>query len=442
MNKDEIIEKLKKENEKLRNEKEEFEKENKKLEKKVKDLELQLSFFKNPHTPPSKQVFKKRVYQALRKLGAPLGHKGATREIPELSETVEHFLVKCPKCNDVLGEPFEIEERIIEEVPEPQPVKVTKHVIGFYDCKNCGVVSAEVDLPEEGGFGKNILAHTTLMKYDDRLPARKVVNTLNRNHSLQLTHSTVLNIVQRVVKIVQHVYEQLRNQIRNFFNVYIDETSIKVAGKTFWIWVFTTLTTTLFVIRKSRHCKVIEEVLGNDFEGVINCDGWETYTTYKDKNGKVKIQRCWAHPLREVEAVADKHEDVKPLSKWFNDIYVMVCKARESGKPLHIRERLKEKCEKELRRWLDTTKPYKELKTVRTKIENGFENWFTCIIHPEVEPTNNRAERALREQVVIDKITGTLRNEKGTTANEVIMTLLTTWKQQNKNPFLELKALL
>jgi len=434
--------KLKKENERLKRENEELKKEKEKLEKKIVDLEQQLSFFKNPHTPPSKQFFKKRIPHASRKLGAPEGHKGATREVPEPSETVEHFLTECPKCNDILGEPFEIEEWIIEDIPEPQPVKVMRHVIGFYHCKNCGVVSAETDLPSEGGFGKNVLAHVTLMKYDDRLPARKITTSLQRQHNLDLTHSTVLNLVQRVVKAAGSAFEQVKSAIRTFFNVYIDETGIKVAGKTFWIWVFTTLTTTLFVIRKSRHCKVIEEVLGDDFEGVINCDGWKTYVTYKDKNGKVKIQRCWAHALREVKAVADKHEEIKPLNKWFKDIYIMVCKARESGKPPHIRERLKIKCEKELRRWLDITKPYKELKTVRTKIENGFENWFTCIIHPEVEPTNNRAERALREQVVIDKITGTLRNEKGTTANETIMTLLTTWKQQNKNPFLELKALL
>lgn len=435
MNKDELIKDLQEKLEKVRREKEVLEKEN-------KELKRILTVFINPHTPPSKQLFKKRVPQASKKLGAPRGHEGATRKTPEPTDTENHFLTKCPKCNDLLGKPFDIEERIEEEIPEPQPVKATKHIIGFYDCKNCGVVTAETGLPKEGSFGKNILTHTTLMKYDDRLPARKVVNTLNRSHLLALTHSTVLNIVQRVVKSVQHAYEQLKIQVRTFFNIYIDETGVKVQGKQFWIWIFTTITMTLFVIRKSRHCKVIEEVLGENFQGVINCDGWETYKTYNDKNGKVKIQRCWAHPIREVKALAEKYEEVKPLNKWFNDIYVMVCKARESGKPQYKRVKLKEKCEKELRRWLDVTKPYKELKTFRTKIENGFENWFTCIIHPEVEPTNNRAERMLREEVVLRKITGTLRNEKGTTANEVMMSLITTWKQQNKNPFLELRALL
>ena len=436
MNKDELIKELQEKLEKVNKENEQLKEENKEL-KKI------LTIFINPHTPPSKQFFKTRNHQASsKKLGAPCGHKGATRKTQEPSETINHLLTKCPQCDNILDKPFDFEERIVEEIPEPQPVKTTKHIICFYNCKNCGIVTAETCLPKEGSFGKNILTHTTLMKYDDRLPARKVANTLNRSHLLKLTHSTVLNIVQRVVKAVQHVYEQLKIQIRNFFNIYIDETSIKVQGKNFWIWIFTTLTTTLFVIRKSRHCQVVKEVLGENFKGVINCDGWETYKTYKDSNDNVLLQRCWAHATREVETVAEKNEEIKPLLKWFQNIYLAVCEARENGKSLCQRTKLKEKCENELRRWLDVTKPYQELKTVRTKIENGFEHWFTCILHPEVEPTNNRAERMLREQVVLRKITGTLRNEKGTTANEVMMSLITTWKQQNKNPFSELRAIL
>jgi len=212
MNKEE----LEKEVERLRKENEQLKEENKELEKKVVGLEQQLSFFQNPHAPSSKQLFKKKVPQASKKLGAPRGHEGATRKVPEPTETFNHFLTKCPKCNDLLGKPFEIEDRIEEEIPEPQPVKTIKHIIGFYNCKNCGVVTAKTGLPKEGGFGKNILAHTTLMKYDDRLPARKVVNTLNRSYLLSLTHSTVLNIVQRVVRTVQHAYEKNKDASQNF----------------------------------------------------------------------------------------------------------------------------------------------------------------------------------------------------------------------------------
>jgi len=435
MKKDEMIEDLQEELDKMR-------KENERLEKENKELKRILTIFINPHTPSSKKIFKKKVVQSSKKLGAPLGHFGATRKIVEPTNTKEHLLNECPCCNKLLGELLYTEERIVEEIPEPSPIKITKHIVGFYDCKNCGTVSAKTDLPKEGNFGKNVLAQTTLMKYDDRLPARKVVKALNRNFLFDVTHSTVLNIIQRVARSAQPFYEQLKFQIRNCFNIYIDETSIKVQGKNFWIWVFTTLNATLFVIKESRHCGVINEILGDNFKGVINCDGWKTYKTYAKRNNKIWLQRCWAHAIREVESVTDKHDGLKSLFEWFQDIFVSVCKARESGKTPHQREKLKKSCETELRRWLEVTKSYKELKTIRTKIENGFDYWFTCIIHPEVEPTNNRAERMLREQVVLRKITGTLRNEKGTTANEILMSLLTTWKQQNKNPFTELTAIL
>ncbi len=176
-----IIKELEVELEKVRKEKDRLEKEN-------IELKRILTIFINPHTPPSKKVFKTRTPPASKKLGAPICHKGATREISEPTQILKHFLTKCPKCNDLLNRPFEIEERTIEEIPEPQPVKVTKHIIGFYHCKNCGVVTAETDLPQEGSFGKNTLAHVILMKYDDRLPARKVTNSLQRQHALKLTH--------------------------------------------------------------------------------------------------------------------------------------------------------------------------------------------------------------------------------------------------------------
>jgi len=50
-----------------------------------------------------------------------------------------------------------------------------------------------------------------------------------------------------------------------------------------------------------------------------------------------------------------------------------------------------------------------------------------------VEPTNNRAERALRESVVQRKIMGCFRNGKSTWIYETAMTVLSTWKQQGRD---------
>ena len=81
-----------------------------------------------------------------------------------------------------------------------------------------------------------------------------------------------------------------------------------------------------------------------------------------------------------------------------------------------------------------------KVKKLIGKIENGFEYWFTFVIHPGVDPTNNRAERALREHVVLRKILGTLRNGKGTFIHEHIMTMLATWGQKGLNSLQMLRS--
>jgi hypothetical protein len=81
------------------------------------------------------------------------------------------------------------------------------------------------------------------------------------------------------------------------------------------------------------------------------------------------------------------------------------------------------------------SKPYKsaEVRKFAVKMLNGLDHWFTFLTTPGVEPTNNRAERALREHVVQRKIMGTLRNQKGTFIHETVTTVLATWKQQGLN---------
>lgn len=76
------------------------------------------------------------------------------------------------------------------------------------------------------------------------------------------------------------------------------------------------------------------------------------------------------------------------------------------------------------------------------KVTNGFDYWFTFILHPWIDPANNRAERVLREHVVHRKIIGTLRNEKGTFAHETIMSVLATWEQQGLKAYDEMVRLL
>ena len=53
---------------------------------------------------------------------------------------------------------------------------------------------------------------------------------------------------------------------------------------------------------------------------------------------------------------------------------------------------------------------------------------------------NNRAERGLREAIVIRKIIGTLRNWKGAEAFARLLSVLGTWELRGENPATKLYA--
>ena len=75
------------------------------------------------------------------------------------------------------------------------------------------------------------------------------------------------------------------------------------------------------------------------------------------------------------------------------------------------------------------------LRKLATKIENGEDKWFTCILHPELPMDNNEAERSLRPFVLIRKIIGCIRSNIGMKNYEIMMSLISTWQKQGKNSF-------
>lgn len=396
----------------------------------IDDLKKRLLAYENAHTPSSQQRKYPKREPTGNPVGAPQGHEGTTRPYKKPYKTVDVKQEKCSSCHHKLGSPVKIIKRIIEDIPEPQPITVTQYNVHTYICRNCAEVNipSHPDLPSEGRFGYHLMNEVALMKYEDRLPYEKIVDNLNRRFHLAITAATVLSLIERVTYACEPDYEKISRQIQLSPNIYSDETGQKVQGKNWWTWVFTTPLLALFLIRKSRGQKPLEEALGKDFNGILNCDGWTSYPKIVKK-----IQRCWAHLLREAKWHAEQYEGQARI------LYQGLCRMFEQIKhlrknaSLQSRKKTHQKLTRHMRYWVDICKAYKELRKFATKLENGLAYWFTCVLYPEIEPTNNPAERALREIVVQRKITGTLRNEKGTHMLEVMMSVLTTWKLQGLN---------
>ena len=233
---------------------------------------------------------------------------------------------------------------------------------------------------------------------------------MSRHYDLPMFQATALEITQRVSQTLRPNYFAIRERIRSSGIVNIDETSIKVDGKKYWIWTFVTKSDMFYVVRKSRGKKVLEEVLGEDFLGFVGCDGWGSYPAVTKK-----IQRCWAHLLREAKEVSKHHREVWGLYGDFKGLHGFLVGEFVGNSSLEWRREFVVLGEERLRFWLD--RPYKsgEVLWFMGEVEWGFEFWFTFVLVRGLDATNNVVERALRELVVQRKIMGTLRNEKGTT---------------------------
>lgn len=273
------------------------------------------------------------------------------------------------------------------------------------------------------GSRKNLLSKVVLLKYSERLPHRKIADVLRRDYGLNISPGAIFEITNRTAQALSLDWRKILKRLRRRKAVNVDETGIKVNGRQYWIWIFTTNKETLVAIRKSRGVDVPKEILGKNFKGIIVTDGWRVYLKFTEK-----IQRCWAHILREARFIAERIKEAVPLK---NALFCLYKSLTGLSPPEEDRERIYRNAIQRLRYWL-FKKEWGVLCVIKfvKKLRRALKHLFTFILHPEAEPTNNRAERGLREHVVIRKIIGTLRNEKGTKIYETITSVLTTWKQR------------
>jgi transposase len=402
-------------------------------------LKKKLRRYENPHTPPSKEVKKNRtnfVSKTGLAVGKRTGYKGSTRKQKEPTNFINSFDDVCSQCGRH-NNPTKVKSKIYEDIPDPQPVKIAKAEWGVYDC-TCGHhwESKPQQVPEKGIFGKNMLTQITLLRFDDRLPLRKTISAIERQYKTTLTSKAVYDVTKRVADKATPQYEEIKRKIRRAKSLNIDETKIRIQGKTHWFWIFRSRKNIFFVIHKKRNRTVLDEILGYKYQGIIICDGMSAYKEYTKY-----LQRCWAHILRETKELAEKHDDTKPMHQWMKDLFAIV-KSASIKDPPQKRQKMYDKCIQEMKWLIGKFSSYNHLSTVITKIKNGLDFWFTRIIHPQIKPTNNDGERSLREIVVIKKIIGTLRNQDGADVLAKMMTLISTWRLNGQSPFYSLRAII
>jgi len=437
-----------------------------KQNERIEELENQLKKYENAHTPSSKQGGAGQSPQdddsdqedtdtpnenddeeavgdsdadSDSSPGRNPGHEGVTRPPPDPDRTVRVGEGYCPDCGRVHTDPDEYDSHIVIDIPLPVPTEVVKYELGKHECCGNEIVAEHPDCPQEGRFGPRLLAQTALFRYHGRLPHRKQVELFDWQLDQPVSSGTIYNMTKRVADQLRPAYDDVKASVRESDVVYCDETGFSVDGDQHWVWTFVTDDEVFYTIDESRGSQVLERVLGDELaeDATLSCDGWSAYPSYHGK-----LQRCWAHLLREAKYVAERHEEAEPVSEVLHDLHEDLTAFDDEDPPASARERRRAEASLCLEELIRADYETEEITDLVEKIKNGLGSWLTFVTEPDVDSTNNRAERALREQVVMRKIFGGLRSETGVRIHETLSTMVATWERQGLDPPDQLTSIL
>jgi len=405
----------------------EVKEENKYLKETIKAILQEFEEFKKVLKEKSKPSFiKEDVKEEPKISGQKEGHAGYSRHVPErIDEVKEHKLNRCPNCGGVVSDTQEIRERVVTDIPETR-AKNTKHRFHRCYCGNCDkLVEPEFyDALPNARFGLKLMILILILKLDCRIPSNKVVSILDSVFGVKISDGEVYNILRQLSEAFGDYYKELEQKIKDALAKHIDETSWRINGKNNWLWIFINKEIALFVVRKKRSSKVPIEILGDQEGKTIIDDRFSAYTELAKVSG-CEQQICWAHLLRNSKDLAKHYKEAKYIHKRMKYVYN---KAKEGEK------------KENLLHWMDliASRSYRSsevYKFVKSVCRNHRKNLFRFVDNPEIESTNNMAERGLRHAVVIRKISNGSRSEDGAEITAKLLSVLQTVKLQTKNPY-------
>lgn len=429
---------LKKENALLRAENTSLKAENLRLKEEVRAS-------KRPNAPFSKETRKADPKKPGRKPGqGPFVRRA--EPVPTPADHVENLsapldATTCPEC----GANLEIKEETatVEDTP-PEPRRVIKRFrVETGWCSVCGWRGrgAHPDLAanQYGAsahrVGPCVLAHALKLHYHDGLPLCKVPAVIKSLSGISLSQSALTQAAGKMCDeggVVAVAYHGLREELRRSKVVNTDDTGWRIAAKQAYLMGFFTITIAIFQIRWRHRHKEVLEMLGHLFRGLLGTDRGTSYEARALDH--LKMQKCLSHLLKNLSMVEALLEG--PAVEFTQNVKAIL---REALKLWHdykdkkytrkdFRERgliIKEKLDKELRiRELPEPENQRLLDGIGAQHDNGRVLLF--LERPEIEPTNNRAERGLRGAVIARKVSHCSKNERGAGIYEKMKSITAT----------------
>ncbi len=462
------IERLRRDNERLRQENAEQAKQIAEAEQHIADLERQLALRQQNSTtsskPPSsdglagRQRERGRRRKSRRKPGGQVGHPGHCRPLvpPErVNQVVEVFPETCRQCHHTLplgGRAVKGEARR-HQVTELPPIEahITEYRCPLVVCPGCGQTT-RAPLPEDvaGQFGPQLTALIAYLTVVCRVPRRLVQALLEDALRVPISVGSTQAAWEEASAAVDAPCQALEQALTHQPVLNGDETGHRTNGEKRWLWALVAPGFVVYRIATTRAADVLVALLGDTFAGILCSDRWRPYQTYHHG----ALQFCWAHFKRNLLGALDLaktteaerfcREALALQARLFRLWYRFRGDPAARGAPLTRQQLIDAVIPVQKKffalgaRHVDSAN--NDVRNLATALFAQHEKFFVFVHHDGVEPTNNRAERALRSAVQWRKIMFGNRSEVGEVAVARLLTVTRTCQMQQLNALAYLTA--
>jgi transposase len=400
-------------------------------EARIAALEARLSqHSRNSDRPPSSDpLYTKRPARSgtQGKPGAKPGHSGHCQAllVPTEFIAVKPEACGCGRREFPQSQPYYTHQVI--ELPEIQ-IMVKHVVLHEARCPQCGrTVKASIPAEHAYGYGPRLTALIGELSGNQR-GSRSMAQAFCRSVlGVHISRGAIQRMVDRVSEAINPYYEAIAEKARGAPVNYIDETAWYQHGVLAWLWVMVNTTEALFKVQASRS-KAAFKALVARWAGILVSDGYGVYWQWMHQR-----QTCLAHLIRRARGLSERQD---PKLAWFGR-RVMT----ELQRLVHWATAPPTSGEVQTwyARMVHLLRQYGERRdeagTLARTLERELGALWTFVVEEGVEPTNNRAERALRFAVLWRKMMQGTYNDKGDRWVERILSVRETCRLRGQSTF-------
>ena len=344
----------------------------------------------------------------------------------------------CPGCGGSLADEGE-SIAYVTDIPSVRRPQVRAYRVQVCRCRSCGkrVRGQHPDIaPDQYGasahrVGKRLMAAAHVLHYGVGVPVRRIPAVLRALTGVEVSQGAISqDALRRAAGTVGDAYSKLRTSVRASPVVHTDDTGWRVGGERAFLMAFETEEATVYQVRARHRNEEVREVAPSDYAGVMVTDRGRSYDAQALSG--VKQQKCLAHVLRSTSDVVEtKTGRGRSFGKGLS---ALLREAMELWRSYHRgeavdfgvqAERLKRELSYHLR-----DRPMLDADNYRLQNELGWHddrgNLLRFLDDPRIEPTNNRAERALRPAVIARKVSHCSKSVKGAEAFSAFTSVIRT----------------